>query len=105
MGLVPRLVITPGLDAQKLLLVVPLIQRPSLVQALVALEADQFGAGRGSQRLGELRLAHPGRPFHEQRLAQPVGQEDGRGDRMVRKVTSRLQASADIRHIGEGMLL
>ncbi len=105
MGLVPRLVITPGLDAQELLFVVPLVERPGLVQAFVALESDQLGIGRGSQCLGQLRLAHTGRSFDEQRLAQPVGQEDGRGDRVVREVACRLQAAADIRHIGEGMLL
>src|SRR3954466_10273006 len=43
-----------GLDAQQLLLVVPLIDGLRLVEALVALETDQARAGDRRARLGEL---------------------------------------------------
>jgi hypothetical protein len=62
---VPRLPLAVALgrlDAQQLLLVVPLVQRPRLVQALVALQADELGAGGGGDRLGQLGLADAGRP-------------------------------------------
>ena len=45
-GLVPRLVAGARLDAQQLLLVVPLVERAGLVEPLVALQPDQVGAGR-----------------------------------------------------------
>src|SRR4051794_3234164 len=47
-----------GLDAQQLLAVVPLVQRLGLVQALVALQADQRAAEVAAERLGQLGLAH-----------------------------------------------
>ena len=59
-----------GLDAQQLLLVVPLVERPRLVEALVALQPDQLGAGGLGDGLGQLGLAHAGRAFDEQWLAQ-----------------------------------
>jgi len=51
-GLFPLLAVTGRLDAQELLAVVPLIQRPGLVQALVALEPDEPGVGGLRDRLG-----------------------------------------------------
>ena len=58
-----QLVVGPvGLDAQELLLVVPLVQGLALVQPLVALEPDEAGPGGGGQGLGQLGLADPGRP-------------------------------------------
>ena len=44
-----------GLDAQQLLLVVPLVEGLRLVEALVALQADQPRAGDLGDALGELR--------------------------------------------------
>ena len=61
-------VVALGLDAQELLLVVPLVQRLGLVEPLVALEADQAGAGDLGDRLGQLRLAGAGRTLDEDRL-------------------------------------
>ena len=67
-------------DPQQLLGVVPLVERAGLVDALVALQPDQPRAGGLGDRLGQLGLADPGRPLDQQRLAQPIGQEDGGGD-------------------------
>ena len=90
--LAPRVRVPVGLDAQQLLLVVPLVQRLGLVEALVALQADQAGAGHLGHRLGELRLARAGRALDEHRLAEPVGQEDDAGDALVGEVVDAPQA-------------
>jgi hypothetical protein len=50
------------LGVQELLRVLPLVERLRLVEALVALEADQLAAERRGQDLGELRLPDAGRP-------------------------------------------
>ena len=75
-----RLVRAAGLDAEQLLLVVPLVERPRLVETLVALQPDQVGARRARHRLGQLGLADPGRPLDQQRLlqrAREVGRRRG----------------------------
>src|SRR5699024_2226440 len=75
---VPALALA-GLDAQDLLGVVPLVQGTGLVDALVALQSDEFGLGGGGDGLGELGLADARRALDEQRLAQPVGEVDDGG--------------------------
>ena len=92
--LLPRLA-GVGLDAQELLLVVPLVEGLGLVEALVALEADQPAAGEPGHRLGQLGLAGAGRPLHQHRLGQPVGQEHHPGDPVVGQVVHPGQALAD----------
>ncbi len=80
----PRLVVAPlGLDAQQLLLVVPLEQRLGLIEPLVALEPDQPGARHLGHGLGQLRLAGAGRALHEDGLAEAIGQVDDPGDALV----------------------
>ena len=64
-----------GLDPQQLLAVVPLVQRLRLVEALVALQADQLAAGGAGERLGQLGLADPRRALDQDRLAEPLGEE------------------------------
>ena len=85
-----------GLDAQQLLLVVPLVERLGLVEALVALQADEAGAGHLGDGLGELGLAGAGRALDEDRLAQPVGEEHDAGDALVGEVVDLLQSVADL---------
>ena len=51
-----------GLDTQQLLAVVPLVEGLGLVQPLVALEADEPGAGQLGHRLGQLVLPVPAGP-------------------------------------------
>ncbi len=96
--LAPPVGVLVGLDAQQLLLVVPLVERTALVEALVALEADQAGAGHLGDRLRELRLARAGRTLDEDRLAQPVGEERDAGDAVVGQVVDALEALADLLH-------
>ena len=84
-----------GLDAQQLLLVVPLVEGLGLVEALVALQADQAGAGHLGHRLGQLGLAGAGRALDQDRLAQPLGQVDHAGDALVGQVADLSQAFPD----------
>jgi hypothetical protein len=90
-----------GLDAQQLLLVVPLVQGLGLVQALVALEPDQPGPGGGGQGLGQLGLADPGRPLGQDGLLQPVGQEGDVGDHRGGQVPDLGQAPGHLVDVGE----
>jgi len=78
-----------------LLGVVPLVQRPGLVDALVALEPDQPRSGDLGDGLGQLRLADAGRALDEKRLAEAVGEEDGRGDRGRGQIAGLGEASGD----------
>ena len=84
-----------GLDAQQLLLVVPLVERLGLVEALVALQADQPGAGHLGHRLGQLGLARARRALDEDRLLQPVGEVHDAGDALVGQVVDLPQRLAD----------
>ena len=72
-----------GLDAQELLAVVPLVERLGVVQALVALEADQSRADRVGDGARERGLAGAGRALDEDRLGEAVGEEADRGDGVV----------------------
>ena len=54
---------------------VPLVERARLVDALVALQAHQAGAGGLRDGTGQFGLADAGGAFDQQRLAQPVGEE------------------------------
>ena len=87
-----------GLDAQQLLLVVPLVERLGLVEALVALQADQAAAGDAGHRLGQLGLARAGRALDQHRLGQPVGQVDDPGDAVVGQVADLGQPGPHVGH-------
>ena len=84
-----------GLDAQELLLVVPLVEGLRLVQPLVALQADQPGVEHLGHRLGQLRLAGAGRAFDQDRLAEPLGQVHDAGDPFVGEVGDPSQSFTD----------
>src|SRR5690606_4443615 len=75
-----------GGDPQQLLRVVPLIEGAGLVDALVALEPDEPGTSGPRDGLGELGLADSRRALDEERLAEPLGEEDGRGDGVAGEV-------------------
>ena len=90
-----------GLDAQELLLVVPLVEGLGLVEALVALEADQAGAGDFGDALGKFGLAGTGRALDDDRLAEAVGQVDDAGDPLVGQVLGLGQHGADGRDVFE----
>jgi hypothetical protein len=97
----PRVRRLVGLDPQQLLLVVPLVQRLGLVEALVALQPDQAGAVHLRHRLGQLGLAGAGGALDEDRLAEPVGEVDDAGDTFVGEVVHTAQAVADRLHVLE----
>ena len=92
----PRVAVLVGLDAQQLLLVVPLVERLALVEALVALQTDEPRAGHLGDALGQLGLAGTGRTLDQHRLAQPIGQENDAGDAVVGQVVDALQPIADL---------
>ena len=79
------------LDVEELLAVVPLVKRLGLVEALVALEADQLAAGRARDRLRELGLADPRRALDEDRLSELLGEVGDERRGLVREVADRLQ--------------
>jgi hypothetical protein len=83
-------------SSPQLLGVVPLVQRAGLVDALVALQPHQPGPRHLGDGLGEFRLADPGRALHEERLAEPVGEEDGGGDGGRGQIAGLGEACADI---------
>ena len=99
LGLVP--VALPGLDPQDLLGVVPLVERAGLVDALVALQPDQAGAGGLRDGARQLGLADAGGALDQQRLAQPVGEEHRCGRCGVGQVAGFGQTSRDIVDVGE----
>ena len=81
------------LDGEQLALIVPFVERGVLVEALVALQADQFGAVHLRQRLGDFRLADAGLALQEQRALEEIHQPE-RG----RKI-----AVGDIAGVGEAV--
>ena len=83
------------LRVQQLLAVVPFVERGGLVLALVALQPEQPAPGDLGQGLGQLGLADPGRPFQQDRLAQPRLQEHGGGQPLVREVAVAGEAVDD----------
>jgi hypothetical protein len=99
--LVPAVVVLARLDAQELLLVVPLVERARLVEPLVALQPDELGTNRGGDRLRELGLADACGPLDEQRLAEAVRQEDRRRDGVVGQVAGGAEARLDVGDVGE----
>ena len=75
-----------GLDAQELLLVVPLVEGLRLVEPLVALQADQAGPEQFGHGLRQLGLARAGRALDQDRLAKPFGQVHHAGDPLVGQI-------------------
>src|SRR5581483_4548414 len=84
-----------GLDAKELLLVVPLVERARLVEALVALEADELRAEHLGEDLPELGLAGAGGSLGEERLLELQREEERRLDARDRHVARRAEAVAD----------
>ena len=55
-----------SLDGKELALIIPLVERGVLIEAFVALQADQLRAVHRGQRLADLGLADAGFPFKQQ---------------------------------------
>jgi len=82
-------------EREELARVVPVVERLMDVDALVALQADQPGAGRGGERLRNLGLPYAGLALDEQRLAELGREEDRRGQGAVGEVALLAQRLAD----------
>ncbi len=64
------------LDRQQLPLVIPLVERGGLIEALVALQPDQLGRVHFCKRLRHFRLADARLAFEQQRTPQQLHQRD-----------------------------
>ena len=69
-GAIERMAGLEQTDLEELARIVPLVERLRDVDAFVTLQANQLGAERRRQRLGDLGLADAGFAFEEQRPAQ-----------------------------------
>ena len=83
------------LDGEELALIVPLVERGVLVEALVALQADQLGAVHGGERLGDLGLADAGLAFEQQRPLEELHQPQRGRDVAVGDVADGGEAVGD----------
>ena len=86
----------PGLNTQYLLGVVPLVERAGLVDALVALQTDQPGAGRLRDGAGQLGLADPGRALPPAAACR-AGRRGKPRSRWRYRADSRFRPAADRR--------
>ena len=83
------------LDGEELALVVPLVERGLLVEALVALQADELGAVHRGERLGHLGLADAGLAFEQQRTLEELHQPQRSRDVAVGNVAGGGEAVGD----------
>src|SRR5699024_10627929 len=79
----------------------PLVEGAGLVDALVALEADELAVRRGRDGSRESGLADARGPLDEQRLAELVGEVDRRRDRVGGEVAVGREPLADVVDGGE----
>ncbi len=84
------------LDAEELLLVIPLVEGLCLVEALVALKPDEPGSRQAGDAFRELGLSGTGRPLDEDRLQQPVGEVDDSRQPVVSEVSDRGETVANL---------
>ena len=89
-------------DREQLALVVPVVDRVVEVDALVALQPDQLGAGRGRQRARDLGLAHARLALQQQRLLEREREIGGGGEALVGEVALAGQGP---RHVLRGLKL
>ena len=83
------------LETQKLLLVVPFVERARLVESLVTLQPDKLRTEHVGQHLGHFGLARTRRPFNEQRLVERECEKNRGLDALVGDVACAPQAFAD----------
>ncbi len=94
---------TLGLDAQQLLLVVPLVQRLGLVEAFVALQPDQPSAGDLRDALGQLGLSGTGRTLDKDRLLKAVGEVHDTRNAFVGQIVDAGELVFECGDVGEAM--
>jgi hypothetical protein len=82
-------------DREQLAPVVPVVDGVVEVDALVALQPDQLGAGGGRERPCDLGLADPRLALEQQRLLERRGEEDGGGEAPVREIALPRQGLRD----------
>ena len=80
-----------GLDAQQLLAVVPLIQRPRFVEALVALQSHELAPEMARERLRELGLADARGALDEHGLAESEREKRDQSGLAAREVADVTQ--------------
>ncbi len=80
---------------------VPLVQRPRLVDAFVALQPYEIGTARISDGTGQLGLADSRGTFDQQRLAQLAGQEHRGRNGIGREVVGSGELGLDVVDRGE----
>src|SRR6185369_14991823 len=90
-----RVLVAIDLNAQELLLIVPLVERVRVVETLVALEADELGPEHRRDHLRELGLSRPRRSFDEERLLEDEREVEHRLDARVGDVTGAREALAN----------
>ncbi len=84
------------LDGEELALIVPLVERGVLVEALVALEPDQLGPVDFGERLGDLGLADARLAFDQQRPAEEIHQPQRGRKIAVGDIADLGEASGDV---------
>ena len=83
------------LDGEKLALVVPLVKGSVLVEAFVALQADQLARMHGGERLGDLGLADAGLAFEKERALEEIHQPQRHRQLAVGDIADLGQALGD----------
>ncbi len=68
---------------EQLALIIPLVKRGVLIEALIALQPDQFGAVHGGKRLADLGLADAGLALEQQRPFEEIHQPQRGGDVVI----------------------
>src|SRR5690348_7725917 len=89
------------LDGEKLALVVPFVERGALVEALIALQADQLTLMHRRQRLGDLGLADAGLAFEQQRPLEEVHEPQRRREVAVGDIADGGEALGDAVTLGD----
>src|SRR5262249_54822740 len=84
------------LDGEQLALIVPFVQRGVLVEALVALQPDQFGAVYRRQRLADLGLADAGLALQQQRPLEEIHQPQRHGKIAVSDIADPGESLGDV---------
>src|SRR5262245_28018242 len=86
------------LRVEKLLGVLPLIERLGFIEPFIALEPNQLHSQGTRQHLTQLGFAYAGRPLDQNRLLQLASEIDHRSNILIANVTLVAQARDNIIH-------
>ena len=84
------------LDGEELTLIVPLVECGVLIETLVTLQPDQFGAMHCSERFRNFGLADARFPFEQQRTLQKIHQPQRSRDVVIGDIADGGQPVRDI---------